>query len=81
MTTYHRERSGKRSSYDDEENEEVMRAAGNNRDNGAKSDGTKTAADKWKGIGNRHMASQVKSNYHYFMLSCCHGSRESKFLL
>ena len=57
-------------SEDDEENEEIMRANaklathsihqyGNESPRNPKFDNSKSAADNWKGIGNRHMASQV----------------------
>ena len=58
------------SEQDDEENEEIMRANaklathsihqyGNESPRNPKFDNSKSAADNWKGIGNRHMASQV----------------------
>jgi len=45
-------------SEDDEENEEIMQANANIRTPTYPYDSNKSAADNWKGIGNRHMASQ-----------------------
>ena len=69
--TYHKHRGNIAASEDDEENEEIMRANRNvvndnndmNHDppmSKPKFDNSKSAADNWKGIGNRHMASQVR---------------------
>lgn len=56
---------------DDEENEEIMRANAHilsnnaknmqngNGNNAQKADTSKSAAENWKAIGNRHMACQV----------------------
>ena len=75
----------RRNSFDDEENEEIMRANGqyarntavpsstksndnintsssSNHDQGNAGGVSKSAAENWKGIGNRHMASQVSAD-------------------
>lgn len=71
--TYQRHRGNIAVSEDDEENEEIMRANRNTVSSNSnmnhnppmskpKFDNSKSAADNWKGIGNRHMASQVRSD-------------------